>query len=372
MHCSKPIGLCLLVVATGCSSPQGDVSVRALSSAPKAQGVAEAEAQLALGNVATALEGFRKVIRTEPQNVGAALGIAHAYDRMGRFDISRRWFETALASAPDDPAVLGAFAASLERQGKVAEAASVRAEAAERLALHAATERLVARALEAGDEQPLDSRPQLAAAVVPLESGPTVSVRTANRPVSVPQPSYSLPPEQVAATAPQRSVTVRLPPPAEPVKRQVAAVRAPLSLGAAQEQDAGGPRLERLSMGEVALVTKAQPVWKARLAAQPTRSATFRWVPVQPTARLLNAARNEGLAARTRAHLAQLGWRRLEIGDAPAVRAKTLVLYPAFRRATAQRLAAQFGFTELKPFNGSEIVVLLGRDAAAMKSLRRA
>ena len=62
----------------------------------------------------------------------------------------------------------------------------------------------------------------------------------------------------------------------------------------------------------------------------------------------------------------------LEIGDAPAVRAKTVVLYPAFRRATAQRLAAQFGFAELKPFNGSEIVVLLGRDAAAMKSLRRA
>ena len=127
-----------------------------------------------------------------------------------------------------------------------------------------------------------------------------------------------------------------------------------------------------LETGEVALVTKAQPVWTAKLASASAHSVTFRWVSVRPTARLLNAARNQGLAARTRAHLEERGWKRIEIGDAPAVRSRTLVLYPAFRRATAQRLAAQFGFSEMKPFNGSEIVVLLGRDAAAMKVLRPA
>lgn len=132
------------------------------------------------------------------------------------------------------------------------------------------------------------------------------------------------------------------------------------------------PRLERLSLGEVALVTRSQPVWTAQLVSKTAQSATFRWVPLRPVARLLNAARSQGLAARTRAQLADRGWKRIEIGDAPAVRQKTVVYYPAFRRGTAVRLAKQFGFSELRPFKGNEIVVLLGRDAAAMKILRPA
>jgi hypothetical protein len=122
----------------------------------------------------------------------------------------------------------------------------------------------------------------------------------------------------------------------------------------------------------VALVTRGEPVWTSQLVSRSPRSATFRWVQARPVAKLLNAARNEGLAARTRAHLMERGWRRLEIGDAESTRDKTLVLYPAFRRGTAERLARQFGFTRLKPFDGSEIVVLLGRDAARLKALRPA
>ena len=370
MRSSRSIGLCLLVATTGCSSPQGDVEIRAVSSAPKAEGLAQAEAQLAMGNVATALEGFRKVARQDPHNVEAALGIARSYDGMGRFDVSRRWYETALASAPDDPAVLGAFAASLERQGRASEAASVRAEVAERAALDAAAERLVLTAAEAREETVAETMPARApiAATVALDGAPAVAIRGPAQRLAVPRAELVLPPaEEVAAATPQHSVTVRLPPPAAPAPREVAAIAAK-----APERQSEGPRLERLSMGEVALVTKPQPVWTAQVAASSSRSVTFRWVPVRPTARLLNAARNQGLAARTRAHLVDRGWRRIEIGDAPAVRAKTLVLYPAFRRATAQRLAAQFGFSELKPFNGSEIVVLLGRDAASMKALRPA
>lgn len=370
MRCSKSIGLCLLVVATGCSSPQGDFEVRAVSSAPKAEGLAEAEAQLAMGNVATALEGFRKVARQDPKNVAAALGIARSYDGMGRFDVSRRWYETALASAPDDPTVLGAFAASLELQGRAAEAASVRAEAAERAALDAAAERLVRNAADGGDEAVAEARPAWVpmTATVALDGAPAVAIRGADRRLAVPTADIVIPQEEpVVSAAPQRSVTVRLPPPAQPAPREVAAI----AFSAPAPQKAG-LRLERLSMGEVALITKAEPVWTAQVATSSSRSVTFRWVPAQPTARLLNAARNQGLAARTRAHLVDRGWRRIEIGDAPAVRTKTLVLYPAFRRATAQRLAAQFGFSELKPFNGSEIVVLLGRDAATMKALRPA
>ena len=56
-----------------------------------------------------------------------------------RFDLSRRYYEAALAIAPGDPTLLTAFAASLDAQGRAAEAASVRQEIKQRLALAAET-----------------------------------------------------------------------------------------------------------------------------------------------------------------------------------------------------------------------------------------
>ena len=136
--------------------------------------------------------------------------------------------------------------------------------------------------------------------------------------------------------------------------------------------DPSGPRLERLSLGEIALITRSEPVWSAELVRRSPRSMTFRFVATRPVARLLNAARQQGLAARTRARLVDRGWKRIEIGDAPAVRENSLVLFPHSKAAIAKRLAAQFGFANLRPFNGPEIVVLLGRDAVRMKSLQPA
>ena len=45
---------------------------------------------------ALALEAYRKALREDPQSVGAMMGIATCYDRMGRFDLSRRHYEMAL------------------------------------------------------------------------------------------------------------------------------------------------------------------------------------------------------------------------------------------------------------------------------------
>lgn len=95
-------------------------------------------------------------------------------------------------------------------------------------------------------------------------------------------------------------------------------------------------------------------------------------MPAQPTARLLNAARRQGLAARARARLIDHGWTRIEIGDAPAVREKTLVLFPEGQFANAKRLAAQLGFADISPYGGQSIIVLLGQDAARRKSLKAA
>jgi tetratricopeptide (TPR) repeat protein len=314
-----------LAAAASCASPQSEIKVRAATSVPQVKGIGEAEAQLTLGNVGLALEGFRQVLRDNPGNVAAAVGIAHCYDKMGRPDLSGKWFETALASAPENATVLYDFAASLEKQGKLADAASVRADAAR---LNAVT-----------------TRPAVNLSADALTPG--------------------------ADAAALSSVTVTLPAPAPALAPDSAGKRNDTpAIAAAVESRQGGPRLERLSLGEVALITTPMPIWKGEVVQQSARSVTFRWTEARTVARLLNAARTEGLAARTRQKLEANGWRKIEIGDAPAVRARTLVLYPEYRWKTARKLASQFGFTHLQTFSGSEIVVLLGRDAAALKSLR--
>ena len=74
--------------------------------------IAEARGQLALGNVALALESFRIAAREDPNSIDAFSGIALCYDQMGRYDLSRRNYETALALAPGNLELLSAFAAS--------------------------------------------------------------------------------------------------------------------------------------------------------------------------------------------------------------------------------------------------------------------
>jgi tetratricopeptide (TPR) repeat protein len=319
MRTALGIGLVLALAAASCTSSQPHIKVRAAMSSPEVEGLAEANGQLALGNVGLALEGFRSVLRDRPGDVRAAVGIAHCYEQMGRFDISRKWFETALATAPDDTAVLAALADSLQRQGKLSEAAATRAEVA-RLALAQA-------------ERDQAASPEAAPIIALADAAPTVTI--------------ALPPA-APAVHPDRDPEA-------------------VALADSREADAkqAGPRLERLSLGEVALITRSRPVWKGELVESTPTSATFRWVEVRPVARLLNAARVEGLAARTRDKLVARGWTKLAIGDAPATRSKTLVLYPEYRRKMALRLASQFGFTHLQSFSGSEIVVLLGRDAAS-------
>ena len=80
-------------------------------------------------------------------------------------------------------------------------------------------------------------------------------------------------------------------------------------------------------------MTTVKPLWQAVVVSRTRLSTTVRWVPIksavtQPPIRLLNAARNQGLAARTRQSLSVQGWRKLAIGDAPKVRNTSIVLYP--------------------------------------------
>jgi hypothetical protein len=309
-----PSLFCAVTAIAAASCTSSAIDVRSIKQ-PLASGeqpanfrVAEGNAQLALGNVGLAIEAYRKALREQPDSVPALLGLANCYDRMGRADLSRRNYEMALAVNPANTDTYSLFAQSLEAQGQRDEAARVKTE--------------------------------LAARVVAPEASRVV-------PGSVPV----LPPP------PAQSVTVALAP--------------PRSAPVAVERPVSSLRLERLSLREVALVTQPEPRWEAHAVSRTASSTTIKFErKAEPAVTLLNAARVQGLAARTRAYLASRGF-AARIGDAPAVRQQSAILFGAADAVRAQRLAAQFGF-ELErrgEINGG-LTILLGRDAAREAALK--
>jgi hypothetical protein len=280
---------------------------------------------------------------------------------MGRFDLSRSYFEAALAIAPTNPILLNTFAASLERQGSIAEARRLRAEAASAAAPRAVVPSAVAAAM--------------------VTQTPALAIRQSSGSAPAATASESAKPygtvEWTIPAPALHSVTVSLPPvrPLDALShKNVAAENIRIDASATEQ---GAPRLQRLSLGEVALLTSNEPAWRPpRVVAQTRTSVTVRWTPIQTAAaaptkiRLLNAARRQGLAARTRTLLAERGWRRMEIGDAAQVRWRSLLLYPRSQEAAGRRLAAHLGIASAVTSRGNQLVVLLGRDVAALRATR--
>lgn len=467
-------GTILCSVATlaiaACTGASGKLQLRPMPTAlaagerPASFRVAEARGQFALGNVALALEGFRRALREDPGSVDAMTGIAACYDMMARFDLSRRHYEAALAIAPGDPRLLAAFASSLDQQGRRTEAATVRTEIGQRLAamrapapqpsvpaaafkpapmIAAAPPVIsaappVARKPAATIAPPAPTTPVKSAAarprpviapLAPAQPAPRVAAKPVERqdkapipaaappvrttepapsrvamlaapaaagtpaPVASPAPAASpaplprvavlaigpsvtvaLPPARPAATTPPASPPAPVVPPVERLAEKAAETRSSADQRSAAPRS--GPRLERTSLNEVALVTTPAPIWRALAVNRTPRSATIRYVPIRQAAsrfagiRLLNAARVDRLAARTRAFLVGRGWRPMTIGNAGAVRDRSIIFYPIGRRATAQTLSRQFGFAIAQRSGARHITVLLGRDAARVSALR--
>ena len=436
-----------VLAVAACGGDQGNLKVRSIPT-PLAQGVktvpfriAEARGQLALGNVALALEGFRKAWRDDPNSTDALAGMATCYDRMGRFDLSRRNYEAALALAPADVELLGAFAHSLQLQGQLAESQRVRVEIAQRLAARSAsdTPQVLPRtwlataapqnaASEAQPSRVAVSMPMALTASTPIVTEEAVAEVSIPRPMLTPAPvrvtepavagkvDVSIPdvpasamtaeasppvpaaaPRPVSEAAVGSSVTIKLPP-ARRVEAAVLAAAAPAPAApppamasadmpslqpytrpvpkpAVVEEE--GPRLERLSLGEIGLITAPGPMWRTTEVVRTARSSTVRWVPLREASmrpskvRLLNAARVNRLAARTRSWLVARGWSSMAIGDAPAARSRSVIVYPAGQRALAQTLANQFGFAMEERSDAKFVTMLLGRDAARIDELRR-
>ena len=362
------------LAAAGCAA-ECELTIRPIADPsaklrPGADRLADARGQLALGNVGLATEAFRKVIREQPDNVDAYAGLAACYDAMGRYDLARQNYEAALALAPRSPALLDALAVTLDKQGLREEAAQVRAEVADLAAASAA--------LDQAEAQP--EPPPVAIASVPtsetLKLPPAAPASIVTIPLPVAKPTALTAMAVLPPVTPAASITVPLPP-ARPVAVPTVSLPAP-NLAAEAKVDVrtvAGPRLERLSLGEVALFTASEPRWQPQVVARTAQSTTVRWVPLRtatmrPNIRLLNAARHQGLAARTRNVLLGRGWRLIEIGDAAEVRTTSLVIYPASRQALGRSLAAQFGFRSAVTGKSDQLVVLLGRDAAAMRAIR--
>lgn len=147
------------------------------------------------------------------------------------------------------------------------------------------------------------------------------------------------------------------------------------------------PRLERISRGEVALITRQAP--RRAMAENRPRALPGRPLPIQlvrstgrelvfelgsdsaqaaPRAvplRILNAVGRLGQAGRMRGYLRTLGWARLSVGDASVRRAASVVIAPPGMSKEARALARSLPFraTVRTAPAGSQIVLILGRDA---------
>ena len=409
----------------GCTSGTSSVEVRAIPNpgtelARGGNAVAAARGQLMLGSVGLALEAFRKAQRDNPYDPAALQGIGDCYSAMGRFDLAQSNYEAALALSPRDPKLLMGVALIYGRQGKTARAMIARTQAlairAEQTAPQSAAPAIVKpvqvfAAAPAAAERPVSvPRPAVGSITVELPAAkPTAhleaQVATAPMPEFTPAPVAAAPqaplPVQIAPVdrpaikAAARILTVDLPtarpvqqlearaatPPMPKLEEPPAASSVTVTLPPARPapplprradtnvamMDAVAPRLERLSRGEVALVTTGQPIWRSAANVRTASGTTVRWVALasasgRPNVRILNAARSQGLAASARTVLTGRGWRKLAIGDAPAVLHKSVVLYPKGREVLGRRLAAQFGVSA-QVAERDDVVLVLGRDA---------
>ena len=374
---ARNLGYTALWLIAACDTTQPELTIRSTGkplpsmAGPVSARVADGRAQLALGNVALALETFRRAVREEPRNIDAITGLAASYDRMGRFDVSRRHYEAALAVEPGNRQVLASFAASLDAQGKAGEAAAVRSEIRQR----GDAVRTAARAGQSPHGAPAgrSAIPEEAAVMLaapdPVEAAaPLVEAR------ALPVAAAPVLSTSTFPTAPAREVTVMLAAP----RPLAAAPTPPAAAVPAQARLDGGPRLERTSLAEVVLVTRrAEPLLKSA-ASQPVGTASaVRFVPLSAArdrvaVRVINAARVDRLAATTRSLIVRRGWSNVTIGNAAAIRARSIVLYPAALRAAARRLAAQLGLRSAPRAGRGEVTVLLGRDATLLVRRRGA
>ncbi|WP_052700834.1 tetratricopeptide repeat protein, partial [Methylocucumis oryzae] len=259
----------------GCSAfqPQAKLEIRAVESverSAKQDALAEGRALLNLGQNANAISAFREALREQPDSGDAYNGLAVAYDRIGRKDLAQRYFELALSFEPENPKFRANLARLYTRNGQPQLAAAL-IEPVQNAEPPAPQEEIkFVTALS-------DQAPQEAAPAITIET-PALAALAVDSPIAAaapmlprlevptgPDADMSSPVIQ-AVYRPQATMAIRpaaiqprqLPKPSAPTFPDRPSERQPFDVprqvtAPAQRE---GIRLERVSLGEVRLVTR--------------------------------------------------------------------------------------------------------------------
>jgi tetratricopeptide (TPR) repeat protein len=267
----------------------------------------EAQQNLSLGNPALAIDGFRKALRNEPGLIEAHTGMAAAYDRLGRYDLSRRYYEQALALDPQRKSTYLEMAASLLSQGRLSEAEGLEREAEQ------------VTGVSVNLPEPLSGR-ELAIVSAPTSGPPKprLASPSANRgPAGVSQPYLAL------------------------------------------------KRVSRLEVALVASKSLGAPATAANESLLRGRSGA------EGSGRRLlqirNAMGRRGLAGRMGHYLQGNGWTRYQTADASRKRFSSLIVVPPtdYRRAVLLKRQLSFAPRIVTSNSTRSIILILGSDAAS-------
>ena len=249
------LGASLAAMLAGCAQ-QGELQITAIGGQEtRADDGALLKAQILLsrGEHALAVDAYRKAIRHNPGNASAYNGLAIAYDQLGRHDLSRRYYELALAYAPREGKYYRNLARSLERQGLKSEAARILAQldAGEAPAAAATPEPASFRSLaQIASEQAAAFADAATGAIRPhlerlsmgevlletkAEPAPVMAAHSITVPIPVTATSEKEP--EVAARPVGHSITVEIPDAAPVVASELLAEAQPAKHTAAMPQD---------------------------------------------------------------------------------------------------------------------------------------
>jgi tetratricopeptide (TPR) repeat protein len=319
----KHAALMLLPIAIwGCASSK--IAIRALpafTNAPLADDQALAKGRMLFdrGEFALAADAFRKAVRYNASSSDAYNGLAASYDQLGRYDLSRRYYELALAQAPEDGKILRNFARSMLRQGDALSARKLVAEAA---------------ALETGKDNV-------------LANGVDKKMASADRQALSGQGSITIPLDDTAIHDP----AIRL------------------------EQAEAPSLLRTISSVAVSLLPKPTNVASITLdppsAYVPLDKRTV--VQVLPRLHVMNAVGRKYQAARMRSYLSHDGWNAVSTGDSRKRLLRSRILFAGNNEDAARKLAASLPFRPKMQLSRTAptLFLMLGQDAVAFdKRLR--
>lgn len=318
------------LACAACGAAQFSPRIVGLAETGPGEAVRLAETQFRQGNVALALQQYRKAMREAPGDIDAFIGIAACYDRMGRFELSRRYYEEALAIDPNDRRARHNFALSLRLQGRGEEAARFVAEAA---------------------PSPAAPPTSVASLRSPAVEAPA---RASN---SSPMWLERLSLGEVAIVLGSGSA---IPPRAAPAAR-------PVVLGATLIRSTGQEVEWRL---DAAPAPRPQPAVAPTPRPAPPPAAISVPRAASPaiashSLRLLNGVGRRGLATRMLGYLGSRGWKDVAIGDAALRPDRSLIVYPKGAHAAAARLADRLPFPARlrESAGGGDVLLMLGRDS---------